>query len=138
VSRDLFVFALPGDDNQFASKIVEQAFAPFAPDMEDGQFYLYLDGEPTSALLSLRLGEVIDGFSVNRPPDKDWFPGFWDALYSVLRQTRSFCVVAGVKASPMFCVANPDTLDELAAVMDADDRACAVHSGADLAVALMS
>jgi hypothetical protein len=99
--------------------------------------YLYLDGVPT-AHVSLRLGQVIDGFSVNRPPDKDWFPGFWDALYSVLRQTRSFCVVAGVPGNPMYCVANPDTLDERAAVMDADDRACVVHSGADLAAALMS
>ncbi|HEY3636980.1 MAG TPA: hypothetical protein VGK90_02425 [Rhizomicrobium sp.] len=138
MSLDLFVFALPGDDNQFPSKIVEQAFAPFAPDMGDGEFYLYLDGEPTSVLMSLRLGEVIDGFSVNRPPDKDWFPGFWDALYSVLRQTRSFCVVAGVRGSPMYCVANRDTLDELPAVMDADERACVVHSGADLAAALVS
>lgn len=138
MSPDLFVFALPGDDNQFPSKIVEQAFAPFAPDMGDGQFYLHLDGEPTSALMSLRLGEVIDGLSVNRPPDKDWFPGFWDALYSVLRQTRSFCVLLGVQGNPMSCVANPDTLDELHAEMGADERACVVHSGADLAVALMS
>lgn len=115
MSLDMFVDAFSEDgENEFSRTLVEQAFAPFVEDVKDTHWCLNLrSGEQTSVNMDVDESELIDGFSINRPPSYESFPEFWDALYQVLRQTRTFCFVAGAKEDPNCCAANPDVMNEV-------------------------
>lgn len=115
MSLDMFVSAFSEDgENDFPRSIVEQAFAPFVEDVKDTYWRLNLrSGEQTFIDMDVEAGEMIDGFSINRPPSYEGFPEFWEALYNVLRQTRAFCVLAGVREDPNCCAANPDVINEV-------------------------
>ncbi|MEW6437338.1 MAG: hypothetical protein AB1508_09265 [Pseudomonadota bacterium] len=114
MSLDMFVAAFSEDgENEFPRTLVEQAFAPFVEDVKESHWSLNLkSGEQTSVDLDVEDGEMIDGFSINRPPSYGDFPEFWEALYNVLRQTRAFCVLAGVREDPNCCAANPEAVNE--------------------------
>jgi hypothetical protein len=63
------------------------------------------DGRSCSGELSIEQTPKIDGFAVHRPPD---LPLFWDALFDVLRQTRTFLVWPASGPGPTYCVARED------------------------------
>jgi hypothetical protein len=136
MSIDLDVFAIfDENDNRFSREIVERAFAPFirdAEDMKEGSFPLYLrSGEQTAAYMYLHGTELLESFSINRPPGYEGFPEFWDAVYDVMRQTRTFCFSPDGK--PDCCVANPDIVDKVpAGVADESGRAHLVSSGEEI------
>jgi hypothetical protein len=117
----MFVFTVPPDSaERFPVALVEKAFAPYLPENHDGA--LFLDGEQTWTTMTVHGddGELINGFSFNRPPSYEGFPGFWDALYTVMRQTRTMCLIAGFGDDASWCVANPDIRDHLPEGFTAD------------------
>jgi hypothetical protein len=143
MSLDLFVFAIlrDGQLGRFPRAIVEGAFAPYVQDVKHDYWHLHLrSGEETSATMLVKDEELIDRFSINRPPGYEGFPEFWDSLYEVLRQTCAICILLGVRADPNCCVANPQVLDELPGnfVENWGRAVCSVTSGTELETALWS
>jgi hypothetical protein len=103
MSFDLFLMTMPADT--FDRSIVEQAFAAFADDPASDEWALVEpDGKHHGAYMSVAASSRVSGFSVNRPPFID---EFWEAVFYVLRHTRTFLVWPAPK-SPSYCVANPD------------------------------
>src|ERR1700722_2686805 len=116
MSLDMFVFAIPDEEkHRFPREIVERAFAAITQDVKDEEYRLMKDGEEAWARMSLASGELIDAIAINRPPSYNGFPEFWGAIFDVLRQTPTRCIVQGVGADAKFCIANPAVLDELPA-----------------------
>lgn len=88
--------------------------------------------------MTVDLGESIVYFAINRPPPSyEGFPEFWQAIFEVMRQTPTYCILAGVRTHANHCVANPDILDELPADF-AEERGGArfVTSAAEFEAAL--
>jgi len=139
MSLDMFVCAMPPEDgNCIRRDVVERAFAPYVQDVKDDYWILSLKGgENTSVNMSVQMGDLINCFSINRPPSYPSFPEFWDALYEVLLQTRTYCVLLGVRADPNICVANAAVVDKMPAdLVEERGGARLVGSGAELEAVL--
>jgi hypothetical protein len=89
VSLDIFLSTLTDDESAlFDRTIVERAFKAIAVDQLSGYWNLRtLEGEMTSATISVSDRPRISHFSANRPPRHRYFPQFWNAMFEVLRQT---------------------------------------------------
>jgi hypothetical protein len=135
MSADMFVIAIPG--GEFPRVIVERAFAPYVDDVKDSDWIPHLPtGEATSAWMSVEQGETIDAFSINRPPDYEGFPEFWDAVFDVMRQTSTWCVIAGGGWEQNCCVAHADLIsDDMIEHAGARERVRVASSGAELSTA---
>lgn len=139
MSLDMFVSALPNEEEyRFRREIVERAFAPYVQDVKDEHWILSLvSGKETWVNMLVNQGDLIQGFSINRPPSYKGFPEFWNALYDVLRQTRTFCVLVGVRTYPNCCAANAVVVDKMPAdLVEERGGARLVASGAELEEAL--
>jgi hypothetical protein len=117
MSFDIFVIAADRDGSgRFERRIVEQAFGRFTPHIADDYWCLHHpNGEEIFATVSIDEGDLIESFSVNRPPSFEWFPEFWQALFEVLQATRTFLVWPALGANPTYCVANPELLANMPA-----------------------
>lgn len=135
MSLDMVVMAVPG--TAFPRAIVERAFATYVKDVKDDEWYPCPPGEEQSAVyMTVDVEEMIDGFSINRPPFYDGFPGFWDAVFEVMQQTRSCCLIAGVSSRPNICVAREDIVNEdMIEFAGGRDHVRVVSSGAELEAA---
>ena len=101
---DIFLIAGQGEENHFDRAIVERAFESFANNRSSGWWDFHMaDGKSCSGELSIDQTAKVDGFAVHRPPDLPWF---WDAIFDVLRQTRTFLVWPAPGPGPDYCVAN--------------------------------
>ena len=130
----MFVLAIPG--GEFPRAIVERAFAPYVDDVKDDWIPRLPTGEAASAWMSLKPGEMIDGFSINRPPGFEGFPGFWDAVFEVMRQTPTWCFIPGGGWEENCCVAQADIIsEELIEFAGGRERVRVALSGAELATA---
>jgi hypothetical protein len=139
MSLDMFVCAVRNEDeNSFRRDIVERAFTPHVQDVKDEHWTLSLKNrERTWVNMSVDEGDLILGFSINRPPSYDGFPEFWDALYEVLWQTRTYCVLLGARTHPNCCVANAALVDKMPAdLVEERGGARLVGSGAELEAVL--
>jgi len=113
----IYLSSLPDDPPaKFERALVERAFAPIAAEMYgDGWSLRAPDGE-WLAEVSLDDAPLIDGFRVNRPPSYDYLPGLYDALFEILRQTRTFLFwLAAEGGGPHYCVADADLIPPLVA-----------------------
>jgi len=132
---DIFLMAGRGEENHFDRAIVERAFASIANETSSNWWDFHMpDGSSCSGELSIDPTPKIDGFAVHRPPD---LPRFWDALFDVLRQTRTFLVWPAPGPDPTYCVANEDWRsyigEELTGHMG---EPALVRSGAEIPAAL--
>ena len=112
MSFDLFLNAVQdGEGGVIDRKIVERAFAPLVEDTSSDSWALVIPPgtEPSAGVVSIDLGDEIEGFSVNRPP---FAPAFWAALYEVMRQTSTLLYWPGPDEG-CGCVANADALEHV-------------------------
>ena len=132
---DIFLMTGKAEENRFDRAIVERAFASNAADTSSGWWALRMStGEPCAGELSIDQTPTIDGFAVHRPPDLPWF---WDAIFEVLRQTRTFLVWPAVGPGPPYCVANEDWKSYIGEELTEDmGEPALVRSGADIPAAL--
>ncbi len=109
---DIFLSVVTEDEaDQFDRSIVERAFRPIVVDLEGDVWELrWPNGALSHAEVAVGTTPTLDGIHVSRPPG---MPAFWQAIYEILRQTRTVLLWPG---DPCSCVANPD----LAANMPAD------------------
>jgi hypothetical protein len=135
VSLDIFLSTLTDDEAaQFDRAIVERAFKAIAVDQLGGYWNLRTsEGEMTSATISVADQARISHFSANRPPDYGYFPEFWNAMFEVLRQTRTVLFWPAGGPKPHCCLANPDMTPQVpASLIDAIGEPAFVTSGAEI------
>jgi len=137
MSFDIFLFAIDrtGEAAPFDRAIAEHAFEGYATHTDTDEWGLRdLDGEILSADISIDGGPNIVCIAINRPPFVDWF---WNAMFEIMRQTRTFLIWGGVNDAPGYCVANPDWESYLEPQMVEDDGPPAiVLCGADIEAAI--
>jgi hypothetical protein len=76
--------------------------------------------------------EMIDGFSINRPPTYEHRPEFWIAQFEVLQQTRTFLAWPDDGRGPTYCIGDADVEKEIPAQYITDfARPAVISSGAD-------
>jgi hypothetical protein len=131
MSFDLYLLALTDKEtDRFDRSVAERAFAPLVRDVTGWEWDIRMpDGELTLAWFTIDLTPTITGFSVNRPP---FMPTFWDAVFEVLRQTRT--IVAWPTAGrPQYCVANREFADDLPpGFIESPDEIAFVSCGAEI------
>jgi hypothetical protein len=120
MSFDIYVLVITeGDRDHFPRAMVERAFASIAIDLSGDHWILQPpNGESVMANVSIDEEALINGFSVNRPTHYDYFPELWDALYDVMRQTRT--ILFWPTNSGCCCIANAAFAAELPADFVAD------------------
>lgn len=103
----LMTFRQDGSDD-FDRAIVERAFKDITVNQEGDYWNLRLPGgDMVSAAVYIEDQPKISGFFVTRPPALSYFPTFWDAMFEVMRQTRTLLQwPAGEEGEPPYCVAN--------------------------------
>jgi hypothetical protein len=137
MSLDIFLFAIDrnGDAAPFDRSIAERAFEGFATHTETDEWGLRdSDGGLCSADISIDAGPNICCIAINRPPFTEWF---WNAMFEILRQTRTFLMWGSVTDAPGYCVANPDWQSYMPPDLFEDDGPPAmVLCGADIEAAI--
>lgn len=125
-------------DDSFPRSIIENAFKDYVDDTADDYWNLRdADGDQRFVNMDVDQGERISSFSINRPPDYETFPQFWEALFEVLRQTKTVLFWPGDPPHPIWCIANQNFLGDLPALMIDDmGKPAIVHSGLEIVEAL--
>jgi hypothetical protein len=139
MSFDMFVLMIRLDGVDFFERaIAERAFARYVDDLESGEWHFRkIHGESYGTRILIAEGQLIDGLSINRPPSYEKWPDFWNALYDVLRQTRTFLLWPDAGQRPHYCVGNPVFLDEFPSEYVTEHGKPAVaSSGAELETAV--
>src|SRR5208282_669947 len=120
MSFSIYVSTVNNDDgNMFDRVIVERAFKDIAVNQAGVYWNLRrLDGHVASATIFIEGQLKISGFAANRPPSYSGFPKFWDAMFEILRQTRTIMFWPAAKGPhPRCCVADlalvPDLRSDL-------------------------
>jgi hypothetical protein len=139
VSLDIFLSTLTDDEGaSFDRAIVERAFKAIAVDQLGGYWNLRTPaGEMTSATISVADQPRISHFAANRPPGYGYFPEFWNAMFEVLRQTRTVVFWPAGGPKPHCCLANPDMISHgPASLIEAIGEPAFVTSGAEIDVVM--
>ena len=143
MSFDMFVLMIRNDGKDcFERAIAERAFASVVEDVQESDWTCHDDDDVGTHILIGGLdtddeAEMIDGFSINRPPTYDHRPEFWNALFEVLRQTRTFLMWPDDGPGPTYCIANVDLEKEFPAEYIADfGRPAVISCGADIVAIL--
>jgi hypothetical protein len=140
VSLDIFISAITDDEgNTFDRAIVERAFKSIVVNQSGDYWNLQTpQREMTGAAVFIEDAPRISHFSVNRPPDYDWFPEFWNAMFEVLRQTNTFLFWPAHGQFPHCCLANPNLIPQISAeIIDALGKPALVTSGAETEAVLV-
>ena len=135
MSFDLLLLAGQGKENHFDRAIAERAFESNANDTSSDWWNFHMsDGKSCAGELSIDQTPKINGFAVHGPPNLPWF---WDALFEVLRQTRTFLVWPAPGPGPSYCVANEDWKSYIGEELTGDmGEPVLVRSGAEIPAAL--
>ncbi|MGD0141952.1 MAG: hypothetical protein ABSC92_02215 [Rhizomicrobium sp.] len=132
MSVTLGVITVPGA--KIPRSIVERAFVSLVKNVHDDDWYPRLPtGEVTSAWMRVEQGETIDSFSINRPPDYEGFPRFWEAIFEVMRQTPTWCIIPGAGWERNCCVVQADLISkEMIEFAGGPERVKVASSAAEL------
>lgn len=138
MSFQIFLMTTTEDErDNFDRAIVERAFKDIAVRQDNEWWQLQTpEGDEVFATVHVHQKPRLSGFSVIRPPSFEVFPTFWDAVFDVLRQTRT--VLAWPGGPPPYCVANPALVPDLPAdLIEAwGNPPPIVSSGADIVAAM--
>jgi len=137
MSFDIFLFAIDrnGEAAPFDRVIAERAFEGYATNTEHDEWGLRdADGDLLWADISIYAGPKIGCIAINRPPFTE---RFWNAMFEIMRQTRTFLMWGSVTDAPGYCVANPYWETYMPPKMVEDDGPPAmVLCGADIEAAI--
>ena|ERR1700722_8283646 len=140
MSFSIYVSTVNNDDgNTFDRAIVERAFKDIAVKQTRGYWNLRSpDGYIASATIFIEDQPKISGFSANRPPSYSGFPKFWNAMFEILRQTRTIMFWPAAKGPhPRCCVADLALVPDLPSdLTDALGKPAIVSSGAEIEAAI--
>jgi len=116
-------------NDKFDRAIIERVFKAVTVDQVGDHWYLRIG----AGTMSVDDEPKITGISVNRPPSYEYFPEFWDAMFDVLRQTRTMLLWPAGGPRPYCCVANPAmTPDVPSNLIEALGEPAFVTSGAEI------
>ncbi len=115
---------------------VERAFQKIVADPSRDHWNVRTpDGARTRAEVSIDAQPRIRGFGVTRPPSFEGLPEFWNAIFEVMKETRTILFWPG--ADPYVCITNPDFLRDLPAdLAESVHGAVVVSSGAEICAAV--
>jgi hypothetical protein len=132
---EIFLTSVSTDEkDRFDRALVEHAFKNLADDVSGGHWNLVgADGERYSAEVDIREEPRLSGFGVSRPP---FVPEFWDAMFEIMRQTRTFLFWPD-SDPPQCCIANPDIIHDLPeGMVEALGEPVFASSGAEIEAAV--
>jgi len=114
----IYVSSLPNDPPaEFERALVERVLGPIAWEV-DGDWWNLRGREEGERLaeVSIRDTPLIHGFCIHRPPSYDYLPKLYDALFEIMRQTRTFLFwPAPDGGGPDYCVADAALIPPLVA-----------------------
>jgi hypothetical protein len=111
VSFDIFIVPASGDEAEtFDRAAVERAFAPMLREPGDFTNLYHPDGRLCSAEVYVDDGPRISSVMITRPPGFAALPEFWQAIFDLLRATRTMLVWPAGEDEPNSCIANPDLI----------------------------
>jgi|ERR1700728_176149 len=127
------------DGNMFDRAVVERAFKEIAVDQVGSYWNLRSpDGHIASATIFIKDQPKISWFSANRPPSYSGFPKFWNAMFEILRQTRTIIYWPAAEGPhPRCCVADLTLVPDLPSdLTNALGKPAIVSSGAEIEAAI--
>jgi len=140
MSFSIYVSTMNNDDeNMFDRSVVERAFRDISVDQTGGYWNLRSpDGRIASTTIFIEDKLKISGFSANRPPSYSGFPKFWNAMFEILRQTRTIIFWPAAKGPhPRCCVADLALVPDLSSdLTNALGKPAIVSAGAEIEAAI--
>jgi hypothetical protein len=140
MSFTIYVSTVSKDDgNMFDRAVVERAFKEIAVNQAGSYWNLRSpEGPIASATIFIKDQSKISGFSANRPPSYSGFPKFWNAMFEILRQTRTIIFWPAAKGPhPRCCIADLALVPDLPSdLTNALGKPAIVSSGAEIEAAI--
>lgn len=133
MSFDIFL-KTADDDVALDRAIAERAFDGIVEMMDYSEWMLLdPDGNPCDIAIDV----LVDCIAVNRPPSFEAVPQFWNAMFEILRQTRSFLIWSSAGPYPSYCIAHPELIVSPPPALLADfGKPAIVGSGAEIDAAI--
>ena len=139
MSFDIYLFALDrnGEAAPFDRSIADRAFEGYIGNAKaDGWSLRPPDGGWCSADISIDATPEITCIAIHRPPFVDWF---WNAMFEIMRRTKTFLMWGSANDAPGYCVAHADWESYMPTDMVEDDGPPAVVlCGADIEAAIVA
>lgn len=132
MSVDMYLLILD-DGPAIDIEIIERAFEGLVDQSAAHLSLLDADGKPGMTSIDFDTS----GISVNRPPDYEESPQFWNAIFEVLRQTHTFFIWPSSGERPQYCIAHPDFVANVPPLLiERLGEPAIVSSGAEIVAAI--